>query len=369
MTARSSRASQGPTFDLVQAAQRFLVDVLPLRDPETRDALWQFCQALPSYGLARVSAEAIVITVLRKLGARCGVGAETLVNGYFLLDESLLLPDRFRFCIENLLRSRGISHPAVAAALELLDARCDDPHVRLEPIARELQISPSHLAHLISTHTGERFRAHLRQARMRNAARALLASANIQEVAAAVGYLHVSDFNHHFKQQFGVTPTVFRGRLVASGQFERSRTLHPVDGKKPMAKASIGNTWSPLVMVIEDDPVTCYTFGLILNSGGYLVEALTTIESARNAVQRRQPDAVVLDRWVGATDTLALACELGRTSLAGRVAVVTGDFSIEPETLAELTANGVRLVFKPLDLEDLVALVRTLTSASGSGAA
>jgi AraC-like DNA-binding protein len=270
MTVRPSDASKGSNFDLVQAAQRFLIDALPLRDPETADALLQFCQALPSYGAQRLAAEGIAIRVLRKLGARCGVGAETLVNGYFLLDEEVALPDRFRIPVENLLRGRGVRHPAVAAALKLLESHCAQPHLRLDTIARELQLSASHLAHLISSHTGERFRGHLRQARMRIAARELRGSANIQEVAAAVGYVHVADFNHHFKRQFGVTPTVFRARLVAAGDGLKAPPLLPLHGRMMKAKESIAAAVAPphLEHIVEDDPDTCQTYGRILINAG-----------------------------------------------------------------------------------------------------
>jgi hypothetical protein len=44
------------------------------------------------------------------------------------------------------------------------------------------------------------------------------------------------------------------------------------------------------------------------------------------------------------------------------VAIVTGDYFLDDPTAAELKALGASLRFKPLWLEDLVALARTLLS-------
>ena len=65
------------------------------------------------------------------------------------------------------------------------------------------------------------FREYVRNVRLRHACR-LLESSNlsIKEIAAAVGYVHLSDFYHHFKQAFGASPLIERRRL-RSAMLER----------------------------------------------------------------------------------------------------------------------------------------------------
>src|SRR5262245_6011232 len=52
---------------------------------------------------------------------------------------------------------------------------------------------------------------------------------------------------------------------------------------------------------------------------------------------------------------------------ATRVAIVTGDYFIEDEVANELQALGAELRFKPLWLEDLVALTRALITSREPG--
>ena len=46
------------------------------------------------------------------------------------------------------------------------------------------------------------------------------------------------------------------------------------------------------------------------------------------------------------------------------VAIVTGDYFVEEGTTAEFEALGASILFKPLWLEDLLSLARSLTEAA-----
>jgi len=83
----------------------------------------------------------------------------------------------------------------------------------LGQLARQLNLSTWHLAHLFKRETGCSVISYLRNWRIKKAQELLVSSVfSIKEVAAAVGYNHVSDFNHHFKALFNMSPGEYRRR-------------------------------------------------------------------------------------------------------------------------------------------------------------
>jgi len=67
------------------------------------------------------------------------------------------------------------------------------------------------LSRLFKKETGVSFRQHVREVRMRKAEEMLRRTLlSIKEIAAEVGYKHVSDFDHHFKEVYGMTPREYR---------------------------------------------------------------------------------------------------------------------------------------------------------------
>lgn len=74
------------------------------------------------------------------------------------------------------------------------------------------------------------------------------------------------------------------------------------------------------------------------------------------------PDAIILDLRMPLVDGLGFLRQL-RSYEAQRstpVAIVTGDYFLDDATSTELRALGAELKYKPLWLEDLVGLARTL---------
>jgi AraC-like DNA-binding protein/CheY-like chemotaxis protein len=350
-------------FAMTQAAQRFLLDVVPLREPGSTAALDRFSAQLPANGFGRIAVEATVVTVLRKLGASTGVG-EMLLSRYFALEASTPRQnERLRMCVEGLLRLRGVRHPAVAAAIELIDARYADSTLRLGAIARELCVSSSHLAHLIAMHTGRKFRAHLQDVRMREAAGRLAGTATIQAVAASVGYAHAADFNHHFKKRFGVTPSGYRSRQTACGvvatplerRLERARPIKATD--------IVPRRRGDAVLIVEDDQGTRETFATILRLAGYFVRTTEKEAEAWRLADQFRLSVVIADRWMGKVDGIDLARELARRRRIP-IVLLTGDLTLEAQLIEELERLGVQVAFKPLDIDELLALVERYATPS-----
>jgi DNA-binding response OmpR family regulator len=118
------------------------------------------------------------------------------------------------------------------------------------------------------------------------------------------------------------------------------------------------------ILVVDDDDGVTQIFARMLQLEGYGVRTALTAESGLWDVFERSPDAIILDLRMPLVDGLEFLRRL-RASPAHRatpVAIVTGDYFLDDRVSAELQRLGAALIFKPLWLEDLVTLTRTLLS-------
>lgn len=111
----------------------------------------------------------------------------------------------------------------IRLAARLIDEQATCVDITLKKIAGQLDISIWHLARLFKKNMGVSFREYLRTIRLKKAEELLCSSGlSIKQVAAAVGYKYVSDFDHHFKMSYGLTPGEYRhlhaGRVPAGAR-------------------------------------------------------------------------------------------------------------------------------------------------------
>jgi AraC-like DNA-binding protein len=105
----------------------------------------------------------------------------------------------------------------VSLAIEIIRQQYQGSAFSLYKLAEQIGMSVWHLSRVFKKDTGMGFRQHLRMVRMKRAEELLQGTTlSIKEVAAAVGYNHISDFYHHFKAEHGVSPKEFRLRSVES---------------------------------------------------------------------------------------------------------------------------------------------------------
>jgi excisionase family DNA binding protein len=149
-------------------------------------------------------------------------------------------------CQESLLagqRSLGDRHdfserdPRVRRVVELIERQYADKELTLRKLCRQLRLSYWQISRLLKAEKGSRFEHHLREVRMEKAAELLSATRlSNKEIAHDVGYKHESDFCHHFKQVYGLTPGEYRrnpmrmahsvaGDGLESGERERERGM------------------------------------------------------------------------------------------------------------------------------------------------
>jgi len=118
------------------------------------------------------------------------------------------------------------------------------------------------------------------------------------------------------------------------------------------------------ILIVDDDEGVTSSFSRLLRLEGYTVHTASNGEAGLQAADSTMPDAVILDLRMPLVDGLGLLRKLRSNTVHHHVpvAIVTGDYFLSDEISAELQQLGAQLLFKPLWLEDLVGLARTLVS-------
>ena len=117
------------------------------------------------------------------------------------------------------------------------------------------------------------------------------------------------------------------------------------------------------ILIVDDDPRITDTFSRLLRLEGFTVYAALTPESGLEVAADKQPDAIIVDLRMPLLSGLQFLRHL-REAPALRhipVAIVTGDYLVDDGTTSQIESLGASVLFKPLWLDDLVALARGLT--------
>ena len=119
------------------------------------------------------------------------------------------------------------------------------------------------------------------------------------------------------------------------------------------------------ILIVDDDPSVTETFERMLRLEGYRVVTALSAEAGLNQAERSQPHAIILDLRMPLVDGLQflrlLRSKENLTKMP--VAIVTGDYFLDDAVSRELRGLGAEVRFKPLWLEDLLALARNLLKA------
>ena len=133
----------------------------------------------------------------------------------------------------------------------------------------------------------------------------------------------------------------------------------------PESPQSIAVTAPPAIrtiLIVDDDPSVTETFERMLKLEGYHVVTALSAEAGLNQADQWHPDAILLDLRMPLVDGLQFLRSLRAKEALSRmpVAIVTGDYFLDDGVSRELRGLGAEVRFKPLWLEDLVALARNL---------
>jgi CheY-like chemotaxis protein len=154
--------------------------------------------------------------------------------------------------------------------------------------------------------------------------------------------------------------------LIRQGQLEAllvaARGASP--GSLPPAPDPHGVTKpKPTILVVDDDRAVVETFAAALHREGFNVRTAASAELGLKDAVAHRADAIIVDLKMPLINGLGFLYRL-RTWDAHRstpVAIVTGSI-VDDSMQAEMTELGAELRFKPLWLEDVVELARSLVA-------
>lgn len=355
-TLEGTRAAR---FELVTAAHHFILAVLPLRHPQSRQALAGFVERAADCGLSSPDRESVLLRLLGVLDPHSGGRLPSLVDRYFRLCHDL--PDglrRFERCVEDVIRHRGIGNPSVQQAIAIIHDCYADPHLPQADVAEIVGLTPSALCVAFRSQTGLTFTEYLRDVRLDHAATMLMESLqSVKEVWGAGGYNDAANFDHDFKQRFGMTPTQYRERAIRPAPAQAAETS-PAPAVVPHGLPAGARR---RVLIVDDDAGTRETLGTRLRLDGYAVGAVALGREALDSATRDDWDVVVLDFHLIDMDGLDCLRALRRRQHGLRPAVVlfTADWEVEDHA-GEAHVLGATIVSKLCDFAEFERLLASL---------
>jgi DNA-binding response OmpR family regulator len=119
------------------------------------------------------------------------------------------------------------------------------------------------------------------------------------------------------------------------------------------------------VLVIDDDEGITEAFARMLRLEGFQVRTALSAEKGLQEAEIVQPDAIILDLRMPMIDGLGFLYRLRMRENCRNtpVAIVTGDYTVQDLIAHEITELGAQLHFKPLWLDDLLALALALVGS------
>jgi DNA-binding response OmpR family regulator len=107
------------------------------------------------------------------------------------------------------------------------------------------------------------------------------------------------------------------------------------------------------VLVVEDEQALRLLCRVNLELEGHRVDEAASLAEARKAIERDQPDVILLDRHLGADDGLELLDEIEALDLPVRIVLFSGSSEVGPE----LRGRVAGVLGKPFTLDSLSAAV------------
>jgi DNA-binding response OmpR family regulator len=119
------------------------------------------------------------------------------------------------------------------------------------------------------------------------------------------------------------------------------------------------------ILIVDDDRSVADTFARMLKLEGYGVATALSAEVGLQLAESVRPNAIILDMRMPITNGLQFLRLIRSKAhlMEVPVAIVTGDYFLDDAVSRELRGLGAEVRFKPLWLEDLLALARNLLKA------
>src|SRR3954470_1973664 len=116
------------------------------------------------------------------------------------------------------------------------------------------------------------------------------------------------------------------------------------------------------VLIIDDDENVRMLFSRALKVEGYDVGTAATAEEALSLLREARPSAIFLDLKMPYMNGAGFLFRLREDPTVSTipVAVITGMTNLDAATLADIAALGARVFYKPLSMQEIGDIARTL---------
>ena len=128
------------------------------------------------------------------------------------------------------------------------------------------------------------------------------------------------------------------------------------------AEGPLASSATRTILIVDDDRSVADTFARMLKLEGFNVATALNAEAGLELADSVRPDAIILDMRMPITNGLQFL-RLVRSKphlVEVPIAIVTGDYFLPEPLQSEIKSLGASIRFKPMWLEDLIALAKTL---------
>ena len=113
----------------------------------------------------------------------------------------------------------------------------------------------------------------------------------------------------------------------------------------------------PKILVVDDDVGMCDTLSEILEDGGFAAATANDGEEALDRVRQEEFDVVLMDIRMPKMNGVE-ACKIMRKEKPELVVFLMTAFTVETLVAEALSDLGVEVLSKPLDIENMLAMIR-----------
>ena|SRR5687768_605880 len=156
-------------------------------------------------------------------------------------------------------------------------------------------------------------------------------------------------------------------RISSGGQaqpLDADPFCHHYDAVIAATESTLTESAIKTILIVDDDRSVADTFARMLKLEGFEVATAINAEAGLELADSVRPSAIILDMRMPITNGLQfLRMVRSKPHLVEvPVAIVTGDYFLSDPIQQELKSLGASIRFKPLWLEDLIALAKTLVA-------
>lgn len=116
------------------------------------------------------------------------------------------------------------------------------------------------------------------------------------------------------------------------------------------------------ILVADDQPGLRFLLSEALSSHGYEVIAIESRESIFEVLDKEQPDLILMDRYMPGEEFFSWLVDPRTKKWNEKMILLSG--AVRPEEKMILEKQGLRVMFKPFDLFELLELVRIALNES-----